>query len=45
VLPRTSIDSIRVSAVSTPRTLLLLATIAAVIFLVPWPASDAAVVY
>jgi hypothetical protein len=44
-IPRTAIDSVRVSAVSAPRTLLLLATIAAVIFLVPWPANDAAVTY
>lgn len=45
VVPRASIDSVRVSAVSAPRTLLLLATIAAVIFLVPWPANDNGVAY
>lgn len=40
VIPRASIDSIRVSALSPQRNLLLLASIVAFIYLVPWPSPD-----
>jgi len=45
VVPRTAIDSVRVSAISAPRTLLLMASIVAFIYLIPWPSGDTTVAY
>jgi len=45
LVQRTAIDSVRVSAISAPRTLLLVASIVAFIYLIPWPSGDTTVAY